>query len=280
MILGIDAGGTYLRYELRSEKSTVKSSSVKSSEIGLSEYIEDILKEEKDISTVYISYAGQVRNGVIVSSPNIVVDNHNIREYFKNKYDVKLFIENDLNCAVLAEARGSKSSDICALYLGTGLGLGVLSSSTLIRGSSSIATEIGHIPYKESPFRCGCGKSNCIELFASGVALDNWKAYYGIDNSLSLKELKNSKNEDERNIYDEFEKALLYAVGTTITLFNPEVLILGGGIINSNNSILEIVSSKIKDYAMPIALQNITIKNTQIQNASLEGAFLLKDCHV
>ena len=82
MILGIDAGGTYLRYELRSEKSIIKSSSVKSSKIGLSEYIEDILKEEKDISTVCISYAGQVRNGVIVSSPNIVVDNHNIRELF------------------------------------------------------------------------------------------------------------------------------------------------------------------------------------------------------
>jgi glucokinase len=280
MILGIDAGGTYLRYELRNQNKSIESSSAKSSEIGLSEYIENILKEKKKVKNICISFAGQVKDGVIVASPNIAVDNFNIKEYFEEKYDVKLFIENDLNCAVLAESKAHDSSDICALYIGTGLGLGVLSSSMLVKGFSSVATELGHIPYRKSPLTCGCGKNNCLELFASGVALDKNKTRYGISKSLTLNQLKNSKNAEEKHIYNEFIEALLHAVGTTITLFNPEVLVLGGGIIASNSDICDIVLSKIEDYAMPVTLKNIQIKNTQIKNASLEGAFLLKDYHV
>ncbi|SMP85919.1 glucokinase [Epsilonproteobacteria bacterium SCGC AD-308-E02] len=279
MTLGLDAGGTYLRYELRNQNKIIKASSVKSSEIGLSQYIENILSFEKNIKNICISFAGQVKDGVISSSPNIVVDRHNIKEYFELKYDVNFFIENDLNCAVLAEAKAHKSDNICALYIGTGLGLGVLSSSTLIEGANSVAAELGHIPYKETPFACGCGKSNCIELFASGTALKMWKSYYDVDESLTLKELKNSSNKNENKIYEEFEKALLYAAGTAITLFNPEFLVLGGGIMMSNSDLCDTVISKMQDYAMPIALQKLKIQNTKIQNASLEGAFLLKDYH-
>lgn len=279
MTLGIDAGGTYIRYELRSQNRMIKASSAKSSEIGLSQYIENILTFEKNIKNICISFAGQVKDGVIVSSPNIDIDKHNIKEYFELKYGLHLFIENDLNCAVLAEAKAYKSNDICVLHVGAGLGLGVLSSSTLIEGASSAATQLGHIPYKDTPFACGCGKSNCIELFVSGVALEKWKSYYDVDESISLQELKHSNNQNEKKIYEEFEKALLYAAGITITLFNPEVLVLGGGIILSNSDMCDVVISKVQDYAMPIALQKIKIKNTKIQNASLEGAFLLKDFH-
>jgi len=277
MILGIDAGGTYLRYEIRKNHKIVKASSVKSSEIGLSQYIENILQKEREIKDICISYAGQVKDGVIVSSPNIKVDRTNIQEYFQKKWHVNLFIQNDLNCAVLAEAEYNKSSNICALYVGTGVGLGVLSSANLIEGSSGVATELGHIPYKDAPFSCGCGKRNCIELFASGSGIAKWKSYYDIDKSLTLQELKDSKNENEKKIYEEFVKALLYAAGTAITLFNPEVLVLGGGIMLSNSELREIIISNIHEYAMSISLKKIKIKNSKIQNASLEGVFLLKD---
>lgn len=280
MTLGVDAGGTYLRYEIRKNHKTINSSSVKSSAIGLSEYIENILKREKAIKNICISYAGQVKDGVILASPNIKVDKQNIQEYFHENFGINLFIQNDLNCAALAEAKENKSDNICALYVGTGLGLGVVSSGNLIEGISAMATELGHIPYKDSPFSCGCGKSNCIELFASGSGLDKWKNFYHIDNSFTLQDFKNSKKEDERKIYDKFLEALLYSVGTAITLFNPEILVLGGGIMQSNNELCEIIISNIHEYAMPISLNKIKIKNSTIQNASLEGAFLLKEYHV
>lgn len=274
MILGVDVGGTFLRYELRKNGVVVQTDSIKSLEIGLSAYVENILEQYKEIKEIYISFAGQVKDGVILASPNVKIDNFNIKAYFEEKYHVEFFIENDLNCAVLAEANYLKSSDVAALYVGSGLGLGVLSNGQLIRGSGSIATELGHIPYKEAPFKCGCGKSNCLELFVSGVALDKWKNFEKIDKTYLLNDLKGS------NIYKEFIEALLHGVAITITLFNPEILVLGGGIIQSNPELHDIVIKSIEKYAMPISLKNIEIKNTKLTNASLEGAFLLKEYHV
>ena len=273
MILAVDAGGTYLRAELFDDGVLKKSFKDKSIDIGLVSWIKDILNQYKEIKTVCVSFAGQIKDGVILFAPNINIDEQDIKKYFEHNFDVKFFIQNDLNCAVLAESEYFQSSDICAIYVGTGLGLGVVSSSKLISGAKGVATELGHIPYRDTPFVCGCGKKNCIELFASGSALSRWKKHYNLDESLTLQELKDM----DSDIYTEFEKALLYAIGTTITLFNPEVLVLGGGIIQSNPELIEIIKLKIKDYAMGIGLENLQIKQTKIKSAPMSGALLLKD---
>ncbi|EQB34837.1 hypothetical protein M947_10225 [Sulfurimonas hongkongensis] len=275
MTLVIDAGGTHLRAEIYREDKLLKKLNEKSSAVGLASWIETIIKEYSDVKTICISYAGQVKNGVIISAPNIKVDIHEIKEYFKEKYEIGLFIENDLNCAVLAEGTYLKEEDICAVYVGTGLGLGVVSSGNLITGFSGVATELGHIPYKEAPFECGCGKDNCIELFASGSALAKWKKHKNIDSKLTLQELKETPEFSE--IYEEFELALLYAISTAITLFNPKVVVLGGGIIESNPKLESIIASKIKNYAMPVALDGVKIMTTKLKNAPTIGALMLRD---
>lgn len=277
MKLGIDIGGTYLRYELRENDKTIQKASLKSKETGLCRFIEMILKKEKKIATVFISYAGQIKEGVILASPNIKIDKHDIKAYIEAKYNVKLFIQNDVNCAVLAEARAYNTKNICAVYVGTGLGLGVVTSSGLLQGNDSIAAELGHIPYKNAPFTCNCGKENCIELFCSGRGLLRWKEHCKLKSALSLEQLHQSKNDKAQKIYDEFVEAFLYAVGTTITLFNPKVLVLGGGLIMNNRHLHEIVEQRIHTYALPLALKNIQITVSELEDAALEGAFLLKD---
>jgi len=276
MKLGIDIGGTYLRYELRVDAKTVEKASLKSTEIGLCHFLEIFLQKEKRVTTVFISYAGQIKEGVILAAPNIKIDKHEIKAYIEAKYSVKLFIENDLGCAVLAEARAYNTKNICAVYVGTGLGLGVVTSAGLLRGNDNIATELGHIPYKNTPFRCNCGKHNCIELFCSGSGLLRWKEYYKLKSALSLEQLHQSENDKAQEIYNEFIEAFLHAVGTTITLFNPKVLVLGGGLIMNNRYLEKVVGEKIGAYAMPLALQNIKIAISNLEDASLEGAFLLK----
>jgi len=275
MILAVDAGGTFFRGEIYRDNELIKKMSIKSDETGLALWIESILQSYTDIRIICVAYAGQVKDGIIFTAPNIQIDKHEIKNYFENKYNVKLFIENDVNCAVLAEADYFNVSDICAIYVGTGIGLGVVNDSKLITGFNGIAAELGHIPYKKSPFICGCGKDNCIELFASGSALDRWKKYKGIENSLTLQKLKDSSKTFE--IYEVFEEALLYAIATAITLFNPKVLVLGGGIIESNLQLHDIIVKNIKKYAMPLSLKHIQIKNTQLKDAPLKGALMLKD---
>lgn len=180
MNLAIDAGGTNLRAQIWDNEKLVKSLKSKSSEIGLYSWIKNILKEFNSIDTVGIAYAGQVEDGKIISAPNIKVDKHNIKEALESEFDISLKIENDLLCAVLAESFAHKSDDICAIYVGTGLGLGVMESGKIIRGKHNMATEIGHIPYKKAPFNCGCGRDNCIELYASGSGLKNGSSTEGL----------------------------------------------------------------------------------------------------
>ena len=274
MTFAIDAGATYFRGEIYKDDKLLKKIIQKSSVSGLGSWIESTIKENQDIKTICISYAGQIKDGVIISAPNIDIDIHEIKSYFQEKYNIKLFIQNDLNCAVLAEANYFKENDICAIYVGTGLGLGVVSSSKLITGFSGVATELGHIPYKKAPFKCGCGKNNCIELFASGLALDKWKKYENVDLTLTLKELR---DKPDTEIYKKFEKGLLYAISTAITLFNPKIVVLGGGIIESNQELSSIISAKLGNYAMPNVLEGIKIVNTKLKDAPLIGALMLKD---
>jgi len=274
MILLIDIGGTYLRYEIRKGEKIVKKAKLKSSEIGLCKFIEIILVQE-NIKTIAISYAGQVRDGKILSSPHIKIDKHNIKEYIEQKYGVKLYIENDLNCSVLAEANYFKAENIANIAIGTGLGLGVISSKMLIKGSDGIATELGHIPYKESPFLCSCGKSNCLELFCSGSALKLWEEYYHFQSYFNLEELEKSNTKNAMKIYKQFKDALLFTCGVVVTLFNPKILVLGGGVIKSNPNFINLIQEELVNYAMPLSVKNLKITKSYLDDAPLEGAYLL-----
>jgi len=277
MQLGIDVGGTYLRYMLKDKKTVLKEEKLLSKSIGLYAFLKMFLHTHVKVKTVFIAYAGQIQAGKIISAPHIEIDEPNIKERIEKEFAVKLFIDNDLNCAVLAEAQLYNTQDISAVYVGTGLGLGVISSGRVIRGFQNIATELGHIPYKKSPFECSCGKKNCIELFASGSALARWKQYYQLDTKLSLQALSNATDIKSKKIYHNFVEALLFAIGTTITLFNPQTLVLGGGIIIDDVALQTVILARVKEFALPLALKNIQIKISQKKDAALEGAFLLKD---
>jgi glucokinase len=205
-------------------------------------------------------------------------------------------IENDVNCAVLAEAHDQISSNIVALYVGTGLGCGVVSDGRLLHGHDSLASEIGHIPYKSTPFLCGCGKDNCIELCASGSGMLKWKQYHNLKGSPDLSELRHSEKQyhnlkgspdlselrhsdkqTERDIAKRFEEALLTAAGTVVTLFNPETLVLGGGIVSANPYLVNIITEHIQAYALPEAAKRVNIVQTRLKDAPLEGAKYLEE---
>jgi glucokinase len=279
MTLGIDIGGTYLRYEIREGKRCLQLGVLKSTEMGLYAFMEKMLKKEKNIATVAISYAGQVQNGTIVSAPHIAVDETDIKTMVESNYDVELLIENDLNCAVIAEASYYDCDTIAALSVGTGLGLGVIDGGRLIRGKAGIATELGHMPYKESLFVCSCGKRNCIELYCSGSGLARWKKWYGLDPSLTLEALQQSSQRKAQKIYEVFYEALFHAAGTAVTLFNPQILVLGGG-IGKNEALRLKIEENLAAYALPLAAKDLKIVLSELKNASLEGAFLLKEYHV
>lgn len=274
MNLAIDAGGTNLRAEIWRSGKCIEKRDAKSRDIGLFAWIEMLLLEFKEVKSIGISFAGQVSSGKIISAPNIFIDEHNIKKAVESKYGISLKIDNDLNCAVLAESKEFETQNIAALYIGTGVGLGVMDRGRVVRGFGNVATEIGHIPYKKAPFLCGCGRNNCLELFASGSGIAKWIEHKGISCGTSLQEVKYAR---ETEITEMFYEALLASVGTALTMFNPQVLVLGGGIIEANGDLEEFILKNIKDYTLSNSLENVTICKSRINNAPLRGALLLKD---
>ena len=114
MRLAIDIGGTWLRWESVGEEEFC--GKIPSSQTDLIDFIEATLKEYPQIDAVAVSFAGQVHDGTILSAPNIRVKEHEIRDWLEAKYGIRLLIENDLNCAALAESVYWNSPYLCALY--------------------------------------------------------------------------------------------------------------------------------------------------------------------
>lgn len=272
--LFIDIGGTHLRSEILGKEER-REDAVPSQEVGLLSYIDKQISLHPDISFVGISYAGQVNNGRIISSPNINIDEYDIASVVNSRYGVPLIIDNDLNCAVLAEAKYWKSENIAALFVGTGIGSAVIDQGKLVRGSRNMAYEIGHIPYREAPFQCGCGRNNCVELFASGSGIEKWLAHFGSSAHPVLNELKKS-GRDEEFVVNRFEEAFLHAAGVLTTLANPEILVLGGGVIEQNPYLGTLLEKKLNDYALRASLNELRIETSVLKNAPIEGAKLLE----
>ena len=274
--LYIDIGGTYIRSELKSVSGVI-SQKISSQTIGLFAFCEKQMQENPEIIFIGISYAGQVCDGVILDAPNIIIDEKEIKKRLEFKYSVTVEIDNDLNCAVVAEAEYFKSKNIVALFVGTGLGSASINDGKIVRGSGNLAYELGHIPYKDAPFLCGCGRKNCLELFASGSAIAKWLEYYDSTTSLTLEELRDSKIESEHSIWVNFELALLHAVGILITIANPESLVLGGGVIKNNPYLVDNIKKKIDKFALKSSIEIIKVEISKLDNAPLFGIKLLQE---
>ncbi|ADV46246.1 ROK family protein [Nitratifractor salsuginis] len=253
MNLAVDLGGTWLRWEIPGKDR----GRVASAEVDPTGYLRRLI-EEYGIEKVAISFAGQVHENHILSAPNIA------EGFDPAALGIPYRIENDLKCAALAEGRYWGSESLVALYSGTGLGSAALEKGKLIRGAHNLAGEIGHVPYRKAPFRCGCGKDNCLELYASGSGIEKWAKHLHIEASL-----------DHPEIHALYSEALLHASATELTLLNQELLVLGGGVITHRPALVEYLKERLPDYAPSFALEGCRIELTRLENASLEGAKIL-----
>ena len=255
MKIAMDIGGTFTRFLIKDELIKIKTINLKL------EYILKLIQKYK-IKKIGISFAGQVNNNKILSSPNTTLNN----EFFdKLRKHTKIKIENDLKCAGIFY-KSKYKKNFALLFSGTGIG-SCYFDKNLIKGVGNLAGEIGHIPYKKAPFKCGCGKDNCLELYASGSGIKKWLKYYNMNQNVKLKSLKGSK------IFKEYILALQKAIAIIITMLNPKILILGGGVIENNRWILD--ELELEKYTFSKSLKMCEIKINREKQVNLKGALKL-----
>lgn len=160
-------------------------------------------------------------------------------------------VQNDANVAAFGEmifGRGREFSSFVYITLGTGIGGGIIINRKLLTGKSGFAGEVGHIQVNPSGIKCGCGSIGCWETEASASALER-KYYEATGKKLTAEQIgeqAKAGEESAMNVYLDTAKWLGRGVVSLINIFDPDGIILGGGLARAGNLILEPVIEYVK----------------------------------
>ncbi|MDR0746660.1 MAG: ROK family protein, partial [Helicobacteraceae bacterium] len=256
MNLAFDIGGTAIRRAIVKDRAIIAQDSFPTGEMELKSRLEALIGEAVcayQIEFIGVSFAGQVTGGAISSAPNIDparLKGVSFSAWIKERFGLPAAIDNDLKCAALAEAAVRRCRTLFALFIGTGIGGAYIEDQKLLRGAKNLAGEIGHIPFEKAPFSCGCGKDNCLELSASGSAVERWGSYYMLHRS-RLSDMLSADDDRSKEIANRFMRGVIHAVETAAALLNPEVIVLGGGVALNNPQILSWAKGALKTAFCP-----------------------------
>jgi glucokinase len=144
----------------------------------VNELIEEAQINKKKIKAVCLGVPGTVNpiTGVIGIAPNLGLKNFNIKKILEAEISFPVLIENDVNLGALGIKNfdvGKKAKNMLAVFVGTGIGGGLIIDGKLYRGSSFGAGEIGHMLVEKNGPKCGCGNKGCFEAIASRTAIVN-----------------------------------------------------------------------------------------------------------
>ncbi len=276
-ILAIDIGGTAMKYGLVDDENNIIGFNEIASEAKLGgEYIlKNILNIadsfKGEFEAIGISTAGQVDS----ESGKILYANDNFPRYMdielvktlKEKYSVPVAIDNDVNCAAVAEANfgaGTGCDNFLLLTYGTGIGGGIFIDGKLYSGADFSAGEVGYIITHAGGRLCANGIKGCYEAYASTSALvSDVKEKTGKElNGRQIFSADNFINPVIKAVIDNWIDEIVTGLIGLIFSYNPSLIILGGGIMNEKY-IVDEVSRKIKEIDIHI------FKKVQIKSAAL-----------
>ena len=311
--IGIDLGGTkvltaivnketgevvsYEKKKTKKDKGTEKLIQKIINSIYIA--IEQAQMSIEDISEIGIGAAGQIdrKNGIILNAPNIECENLNIKSILEKEFNKAVYVGNDVEIATIGEmyfGAGKKNKDFVCIFVGTGIGSGIVQDGRLRYGATGTAGEIGHIMVDLGGRPCGCGACGCLEAYASRLAIEKritgaLKKGRQSDIVNYLEENKPIKtsmikkaldNNDELviQILNEAAEYLASGLASVINFYNPEMIILGGGLMDAIDYFYEHTIRIAKIKSLPVPAQYIEFKKAQLGDFSgVVGTALLAD---
>ncbi len=240
--IGLDIGGTSIKGILTDSKFSILKSillpshSEKAKEATINNIVEAIKQLSTGKEPVGISMAGRINKGTLTFCPNIPkLQGLKLKKILENKTGTEIFIENDASCFAIAEHKigaGKGTKNMIGLIIGTGIGAGIIINNELYKGNG-YAGELGHAIIDPSGTRCGCGKKGDFESWCSGKHITERYAIAGgkIKNP-EPKKIFASKEKTAKKISLETIDKLGIALSNIICYFDPEAIVIGGGVSN------------------------------------------------
>jgi len=250
-------------------------------------------------------------SGIVFDPPNLP-GWHNVplRDLFARHHDLPVVVENDANTAALGEylfGAGRGSQNMVYLTISTGIGGGVILDGKILRGVSGTAAELGHITIDRHGDRCNCGNIGCLESIASGTAIarhakelmaeDADFLHWVQEKWLCQRAEMEPKAESEAPAWNTFVDARLIgeaaaegipgaceimrnaadALGigliNVLHIFNPELIILGGGVTQAGSLLIEPALRIVQERAMKVPRDAVRIVQAHLgTDVGLVGA--------
>jgi glucokinase len=287
--LAFDVGGTKIKAGLvKADKvfhCQTYPTEKKSAQKFLTE-IEIIIKSliNPKVSQIGIATAGLVRKegnqvDFVPHFPKGLI-NIPLKRRLEKKFGLPVKVDNDVNCFILAElkygaARGL--TNVIGLTLGTGIGGGIIIDGKLYQGHTGMAGEFGHIIIEAHlGWPCRCGKLDDFETLAAGPALEKWyKKITGKKKSTyEISEMTLKNNPQALKSLSILAKYLGIGISNLITIFNPEMVIIGGGLAEIKK-LWPLMRREIKKNLLP-EFKNCPVAKAKLgTNAGLVGASLI-----
>jgi glucokinase len=239
-----------------------------------------------------VGIAGQVdrANGVLLAGPNLGqgLDNLGIREVLQRQFTVPVAVGNDVEVATYGEhhyGAGRDCDDFVCIFVGTGIGAGIIQHGEIRRGVTGTAGEIGHTIVQYEGRICGCGGRGHLEAYASRSAITRvLMAELARGRESKLRELIDPKDsairskviakcldEGDQLVTDTVAEAADYlgaGISSLSTFYNPKRIILGGGLIDATTLLFDRAALRTHESTLPAATRGLSVQRSQLGDDS------------
>jgi len=289
-ILVFDIGGTSIKYGIVDEKGKIYEkyeipTRAKEGGEALMKRILSVIGEFHNIDRIGVSTAGQVdskKGSIIFATDNLPGwTGMDIKKRIEDIYSIPTSVENDVNCAAIGEAyygAGREYDSFLCLTYGTGVGGAIVDKKQIYRGSFYSAGEFGHMITHAGGNPCTCGGRGCYETYASTsalIALVKKTLKHEVEiNGRIIFDKVNRGNMIYKEIVDRWIDEIVIGISGLVHIFNPSLIVLGGGIMKQEY-IIESIEERLPDYIMK-SFRNVKIESAKLgNNAGILGASIV-----
>ena len=305
--IAVDIGGTHMRAATyRSDSiSPILISKITTQHHGISPLerleglIQSVWPQNEPVERIAVAAPGPLDpyRGIIFEAPNIPQwINLPLKDHLEKRFLVPVEVGNDANLAALGEWKfgaGVGHHYLVYLTVSTGIGGGVIIDDRLLMGARGLAAELGHVTVMTDGPLCGCGQEGHLEALASGTAIAHWveqRLFEGAKSSLSAYSnitalhISQAAGDGDRLAFEALTRAGTYlgiAIAGFLHIFNPTIVIIGGGVSRSGDTLLEPMRVAIREHVMtPQYLDDLIVTTAVLgDDAGLLGALALARSH-
>jgi glucokinase len=298
-IIAVDIGGTQIRAAAYAQNSTQPITIRKTSTQGegalfdrLAALIRSVMPANDSVAAIGVASPGPLNphTGMIIATPNIKEwVNFPLVQKLQDEFRIPVFLDNDANLACLGEWKfgaGRGHENILYLTISTGIGGGVIMHNKLLQGHQGLGAELGHVIVLPDGPICGCGHSGHVEGIASGTAIVRFmqerikagdRTSLQPSANLSARDVAEAARSGDPIALAAYRRAGKYlgiAVANFLHIFNPSVVIFGGGVSQSGDILFKPFETSLRDNVFdPAYLEDLIITTAALgDDAGLLGA--------